>query len=57
MAGIHLEDRGFPKKCGRLENKMIIALEDYTAKIRAAVSARRDSDFLIIARTDAPCLY
>jgi 2-methylisocitrate lyase-like PEP mutase family enzyme len=53
VAGIHLEDQGFPKKCGHLENKAIIPLEDYVAKIRAAVSAKRDRDFLIIARTDA----
>jgi 2-methylisocitrate lyase-like PEP mutase family enzyme len=53
VAGIHIEDQGFPKKCGHLENKVIIPLEDYLAKIRAAVSARRDRDFLIIARTDA----
>ncbi len=53
VAGIHIEDQGFPKKCGHLENKAIIPLEDYLAKIRAAVAARRDRDFLIIARTDA----
>ncbi len=53
VAGLHLEDQGFPKKCGHLENKSIIGLEDYVSKIRAAVSARRDPDFLIIARTDA----
>ncbi len=53
VAGIHIEDQGFPKKCGHLENKVVIPLEDYVAKIRAAVSARRDRDFLIIARTDA----
>jgi 2-methylisocitrate lyase-like PEP mutase family enzyme len=53
VAGIHLEDQGFPKKCGHLENKAIIPLEDYVAKIRAAVSAKSDPDFLIIARTDA----
>lgn len=53
VAGIHIEDQGFPKKCGHLENKVIILLEDYLAKIRAAVSVRRDRDFLIIARTDA----
>jgi 2-methylisocitrate lyase-like PEP mutase family enzyme len=53
VAGIHIEDQGFPKKCGHLENKTIIPLEDYLAKIRAAVSAKRDRDFLIIARTDA----
>jgi 2-methylisocitrate lyase-like PEP mutase family enzyme len=53
VAGIHLEDQGFPKKCGHLENKVVVPLEDYLAKIRAAVSARSDPDFLIIARTDA----
>ncbi len=53
VAGIHLEDQAFPKKCGHLENKVIIPLEDYVAKIRAAVSAKRDPEFLIIARTDA----
>jgi 2-methylisocitrate lyase-like PEP mutase family enzyme len=53
VAGIHIEDQGFPKKCGHLENKAIIPIEDYLAKIRAAVTARRDRDFLIIARTDA----
>jgi 2-methylisocitrate lyase-like PEP mutase family enzyme len=56
VAGIHLEDQGFPKKCGHLENKAIIPLEDYVTKIRAAVSARSDPDFLIIARTDARAL-
>ncbi len=53
VAGIHIEDQGFPKKCGHLENKAIIPLEDYLAKIRAAVGAKCDRDFLIIARTDA----
>jgi 2-methylisocitrate lyase-like PEP mutase family enzyme len=53
VAGIHIEDQGFPKKCGHLENKAIIPLEDYLAKIRAAVSAKRDGGFMIIARTDA----
>jgi 2-methylisocitrate lyase-like PEP mutase family enzyme len=53
VAGIHIEDQGFPKKCGHLENKVVIHPDDYVAKIRAAVSAKRDRDFLIIARTDA----
>ncbi|MGA2883279.1 MAG: isocitrate lyase/PEP mutase family protein [Bryobacteraceae bacterium] len=53
VAGIHIEDQGFPKKCGHLEDKVIIPLEEYVAKIRAAVSAKRDREFLIIARTDA----
>jgi 2-methylisocitrate lyase-like PEP mutase family enzyme len=53
VAGIHIEDQEFPKKCGHLEGKEIIPREDYLAKIRAAVAARRDKDFTIIARTDA----
>jgi 2-methylisocitrate lyase-like PEP mutase family enzyme len=53
VAGIHIEDQGFPKKCGHLENKAVIPLEDYVAKIRAAVSAKEDPAFVIIARTDA----
>lgn len=53
VAGIHIEDQGFPKKCGHLENKTIVPLEDYLAKIRAAAAAKRDRDFVIIARTDA----
>ena len=53
VAGIHIEDQDFPKKCGHLEGKVIIPLDDYVAKIRAAVSAKTDPDFLIIARTDS----
>jgi 2-methylisocitrate lyase-like PEP mutase family enzyme len=52
-AGLHLEDQGFPKKCGHLDGKEIIPRDDYIAKIRAAVAARRDPDFVVIARTDA----
>jgi 2-methylisocitrate lyase-like PEP mutase family enzyme len=53
VAGIHIEDQDFPKKCGHLEGKEVIPREDYLAKIRAAVAARRDPHFIIIARTDA----
>src|SRR5260370_21722059 len=53
VAGIHIEDQEFPKKCGHLEGKQIIPREDWLAKIRAATAARRDQDFMIIARTDA----
>jgi 2-methylisocitrate lyase-like PEP mutase family enzyme len=53
VAGIHIEDQGFPKKCGHLENKVVVSLEDYLAKIRAAAAAKRNRDFLLIARTDA----
>ena len=41
VAGLHIEDQGFPKKCGHLEDKVIVPLEDYVAKIRAAVSDPR----------------
>jgi len=53
VTGIHIEDQEFPKKCGHLEGKQIIPREDFAAKIRAAVAARRDKDFVIIARTDS----
>jgi 2-methylisocitrate lyase-like PEP mutase family enzyme len=53
VAGLHIEDQGFPKKCGHLDNKVIVSLDEYLAKIRAAIAAKRDPDFLIIARTDS----
>jgi 2-methylisocitrate lyase-like PEP mutase family enzyme len=53
VAGLHIEDQGFPKKCGHLDNKVIIPLEGYLAKLRAAVAARQSPDFLVIARTDS----
>ena len=53
VAAIHIEDQVFPKKCGHLDDKELVSLEDYLAKIRAAVAARRSRDFLIIARTDS----
>jgi 2-methylisocitrate lyase-like PEP mutase family enzyme len=53
LAGIHIEDQEFPKKCGHLEGKQIISCDDFLAKIRAACAARRDRNFTIIARTDS----
>lgn len=53
VVAIHIEDQGFPKKCGHLDDKEIVPLPEFTAKIRAAVAARSDPDFKIIARTDA----
>ncbi len=53
VAGFHLEDQVFPKKCGFMEGKAVIPLEEHTQKIRAALDARRDSETVIIARTDA----
>jgi 2-methylisocitrate lyase-like PEP mutase family enzyme len=53
VAAIHIEDQVSPKKCGHLDDKEIVPREDYIAKIRAAVAARQNGDFMIIARTDA----
>jgi methylisocitrate lyase len=52
-AGLHLEDQQLPKRCGHLSGKTLVSAEEMAAKIRAAVAARRDSDFVIVARTDA----
>ncbi len=52
-AGVHIEDQVFPKKCGHLGGKQVIARDEYISKIAAAVAARRDPNFVIIARTDA----
>lgn len=52
-AGIHIEDQVSPKRCGHLDGKELVPLEEFTAKIRAAVATRRDPDFVVIARTDA----
>jgi methylisocitrate lyase len=52
-AGLHIEDQLFPKRCGHLSGKSLVESNVMTAKIRAAVAARRDPDFVIIARTDA----
>jgi methylisocitrate lyase len=53
VAGIHLEDQELPKRCGHLSGKQLVKPEEMAAKIRAAVAARRDPAFVIIARTDA----
>ncbi|MEK9659191.1 MAG: isocitrate lyase/PEP mutase family protein [Chloroflexota bacterium] len=53
VAGVHIEDQVAPKKCGFFEGKQVISLEEAAAKVRAAVEARRDPDFVVIARTDA----
>jgi methylisocitrate lyase len=53
LSGLHLEDQEFPKRCGHLPGKMLVPQEEFCEKLAAAVAARRDPDFLIIARTDA----
>ena len=56
-AGCFLEDQVWPKKCGHMRNKKVIAREDYLQKIRAAADAREDHDFFIVARTDAEATH
>jgi 2-methylisocitrate lyase-like PEP mutase family enzyme len=53
VAGIHIEDQVFPKKCGFFDGKQVISSEEMVHKIHAALDARADSDFVVIARCDA----
>ena len=52
VAGLHLEDQVNPKRCGHLDGKQVVDENTALKRIRAAVEARRDPDFLIMARTD-----
>ncbi|HLA48159.1 MAG TPA: isocitrate lyase/phosphoenolpyruvate mutase family protein, partial [Nitrospinota bacterium] len=53
VAGIHIEDQEFPKRCGHLPGKKVIPAQDMEEKIRIACDARENPDFLIIVRTDS----
>jgi methylisocitrate lyase len=53
LAGCHIEDQEFPKRCGHLAGKEIVDVDEMVGKIKAAVAARHDPDFMIVARTDA----
>ncbi|MCZ0932508.1 MAG: methylisocitrate lyase [Oligoflexia bacterium] len=53
LSAFHIEDQTFPKRCGHLDQKTLISVEDMILKIKTAVKARKDNNFLIIARTDA----
>src|SRR3954462_11072581 len=53
LAGCHIEDQEFPKRCGHLAASSLVPVEDRNEKIAAAAAAKRDKDFLLIARTDA----
>jgi methylisocitrate lyase len=53
LAGCHLEDQENPKRCGHLDGKAVVPTREMVKRLRAAVSARRDPDFIICARTDA----
>ena len=53
LAGCHIEDQEFPKRCGHLAGKSVVDVDEMAARIKTAASARHDEDFMIIARTDA----
>jgi 2-methylisocitrate lyase-like PEP mutase family enzyme len=53
VAALHIEDQQWPKRCGHFAGKTLISTDEMVSKIKAAVDARRDSDFIVIARTDA----
>lgn len=53
VGGIHMEDQTFPKRCGHLAGKSLVSPREMAGTIRRAVKARRDRDFVIMARTDA----
>src|SRR6185503_15520326 len=53
LAGCHLEDQVNPKRCGHLDNKVLVETEEMVRKVRAASNAKRDKNFLLMARTDA----
>jgi 2-methylisocitrate lyase-like PEP mutase family enzyme len=57
VAGFHIEDQVFPKKCGHYENKSVVAAEEFYSKIRAVRDAVSDEDILLIARTDALAVH
>lgn len=53
LAGCHIEDQVNPKRCGHLEGKTVVTRDEMVKRVRAAVTARRDPEFVICARTDA----
>ncbi len=52
-SGIFLEDQKWPKRCGHMQGKEVVPQEEYTEKLSAAIDARENKDFIIVARTDA----
>lgn len=57
LAGLHLEDQELPKRCGHLSGKNVVDRRTMVGRIKAAVAARRDPDFVIIARTDSRAIH
>jgi len=57
VAGLFLEDQVFPKRCGHMAGKAVVPTADWLAKIKAALDARVDPDFVVMARTDALAVH
>ena len=57
LAGMFIEDQVFPKRCGHMPGKQVVPTQEMVAKLQAALDARRDADFVIMARTDALAVY
>jgi 2-methylisocitrate lyase-like PEP mutase family enzyme len=53
LAGLHIEDQTMPKRCGHFDGKSVVPMEEMVLRVHAALEARQDDDFVIIARTDA----
>lgn len=53
VAGVFLEDQVWPKRCGHMSGKQVVPIDDYLPKLKAAVEAKRNKEFVIVARTDA----
>lgn len=56
-AGLFIEDQTYPKRCGHMEGKGVVPVEEYLPKLRAALWAREDPEFVIMARTDAYAVH
>jgi methylisocitrate lyase len=56
-AALFIEDQTYPKRCGHMAGKAVVSVEEYLPKLRAALAARTDPDFVIMARTDAAAVY
>ena len=57
IAGLFIEDQSFPKRCGHMAGKNVVSIEEYLPKLRAALWARKDPDFVIMARTDSAAVH
>ena len=55
--GIFLEDQVWPKRCGHMAGKTVIPKEDYILKLQAAIDARENNEFIIVARTDSLAIW